>query len=288
VKHHPRALDRATGLPYRHSMVFPINTIAEDILATFGTARVLDRPTVRYPGFDLESAYQVAHWMRDLRVARGESVIGRKIGGTNPSTYHLTGATGPQWNFMYDTTSSALPDATGSFAMGAFPQARIEPEIALRMVSAPEPGMDAETLIGCVGAICHGFEFVFSPYGDWTVAPPDSVSAFGMHMGFLAGPWHAVGPDRDVWLDQLRTVSITLSGNNETRTGRGSDALGSPILALKAVVDDIGKHPGWTPIAAGEIVTTGTITQLMPAVAGQTWRTAVVGAPLNGLTVVLR
>jgi hypothetical protein len=50
---------------------------------------------------------------------------------------------------------------------------------------------------------------------------------------------------------------VTLAGSNgEVRRGVGANVLGGPILALKAIVDDIGLHPGWTPLAAGEIVTT--------------------------------
>jgi 2-oxo-3-hexenedioate decarboxylase len=38
-------------------------------------------------------------------------------------------------------------------------------------------------------------------------------------------------------------------------------------------------HP---PLAAGEIVTTGTLTRAMPIRPGETWSTSLHGIPLNG------
>ncbi|MEQ1770174.1 MAG: hydratase [Devosia sp.] len=265
-----------------------LDQLARTILQTFSTKKQLDRPTVEYPGFTLDQGYDLAHRIRDLRVARGERVVGRKIGGTNRATYHLTGATGPSWGFMYDTTVEELPDGRGRVSLGRFPLARIEPELALHIARKPEPGMSEAQLLDCVDSVCHGFEFVYSPYGDWWVKGADAASAFGMHMGYRTGPWVDISDDRAGWGEMLRNFTITL-GNQAgiLREGKGSNALGSPILALQAVVDEIGDHPDRTPVAVGEIVTTGTLTELMPAMPGDTWTTTISGAPLTGLRVTL-
>jgi hypothetical protein len=39
------------------------------------------------------------------------------------------------------------------------------------------------------------------------------------------------------------------------------------------------------PLAAGEIVTTGTLTRALPVSAGETWRTELTGVALDGLCV---
>jgi 2-oxo-3-hexenedioate decarboxylase len=39
------------------------------------------------------------------------------------------------------------------------------------------------------------------------------------------------------------------------------------------------------PLAAGEVVTTGTLTDAQPMAPGQRWRTAIDGAPLPGLAL---
>jgi 2-oxo-3-hexenedioate decarboxylase len=262
--------------------------IAEEMVAAFGTDRLVTRLTDRLTGFSLEDGYDVAHLVRDLRVARGEVPVGRKIGGTNRATYHLTGATGPMWSFMYSSTVCEVPTASGRFAIGQFPQPRIEPELVLHLCAAPQPGMDEAELLDCVDRVAHGFEFVFSPFSSWQVLLPDAVAAHGLHFGAFVGPWADISGDRAGWSKLLKTFVITLEGSNgEVRQGAGANALGSPVLALKAIVDEIGAHPEWTPLESGEIVTTGTLTELMPMIPGERWKTTIIGAPLAGLTVTL-
>ena len=263
-----------------------LETLTTRLLAAFGTAQQLSRPSDEIQGFSLDDGYAVAHRMRDLRVARGEAVMGRKIGGTNPAMYHLTGATGPVWNFMYATTVHELPGGSGSFALGNFLQPRIEPELALHIARPPQPGMSEAELLDCIDRVSHCFELVHSPYSDWKVRGPDASAAYGLHQALLVGPWHDISTDRPAWAETLKTFAVTLIGSNgEERHGVGANALGSPVLALAAIVDDMRLHPDWTPVGAGEIVTTGTLTELLPVRPGDRWRTRISGAPLDGLDV---
>lgn len=52
------------------------------------------------------------------------------------------------------------------------------------------------------------------------------------------------------------------------------------IAHLLAVLD----RSGAPPLAAGEIVSTGTLTRALPIVAGETWSTRIEGIDLPGLT----
>ena len=265
-----------------------LEQIAQATLAIHGTSRTLPRPTTLLPGFGLEDGYRLAHRINTLRLDRGERQLGRKIGGTNRAIYHLIGATGPSWGFMYDTTMGELPDGAGSFELGDFPLSRIEPEVAVRLGRAPKAGMSEDDILGCIDQVTHGFEFVYSPYGEWAVAMADAVVAYGFHQGFVAGPWIDIRNDRARWGDMLKDFTITLKSSAGTeRQGKGSNALGSPVLALKALVEDIAAHPWKLPLRAGEIITTGTLTELMPAIAGESWTTTIDGTPLRGLSVQL-
>ncbi len=263
-----------------------LDEIATALLPTLGTASVLPRVTDQYPGFGVDDGYAVVHLMRKLRQARGEAAIGRKIGGTNAATYHLTGATGPMWAFMYDSAFLQLPLGSGEFPVGAYRQSRIEPEIVLHVARAPSAAMTEAEMITCIDRIAFGYELVHSPFTDWKVAPPDALAAFGMHQAMIVGPWHDITRDRAAWVDRLRDLEVTMrSADGVEKHGVGRNALGSPLNALRAIVDDIAKHPGWAPVAAGEIITTGTLTELMPVEAGQVWTTTIAGAPLTGLSL---
>jgi len=47
------------------------------------------------------------------------------------------------------------------------------------------------------------------------------------------------------------------------------------------------RYPTSDPLGAGEIVTTGTLTEAMPGIVGQTWNTQLVGIDIRGLRLRL-
>jgi 2-oxo-3-hexenedioate decarboxylase len=67
--------------------------------------------------------------------------------------------------------------------------------------------------------------------------------------------------------------------------GRAANVLDGPLSTLRHVVAVLARDPVNPPLAAGEIVTTGTLTRALPIVPGQTWTTALRGVSLAGLSV---
>lgn len=61
--------------------------ISEELMARLGTKQQVQPFQQRYPGFDLIASYDVVAQVRDLRRARGEKPVGRKIGFTNRSIW---------------------------------------------------------------------------------------------------------------------------------------------------------------------------------------------------------
>lgn len=244
------------------------------------------RFTDHYPGFDLNTAYAVANRLCALRQTAGEVPVGRKIGATNRLMWPVLGATGPFWSFIYDTTVFELSRLRDGFDLGQFPEPRLEPEIVLHLATTPEAGMTEAALLGCIDRVAHGFELVHSPFVGWKFSAPDATAAYGLHMALLLGPWHDISADRAPWASILKTLKVSLSGSDGSqRSGAGRDALGSPLLALQFLVDDLFAHPDQPPLRAGDIVTTGTLTVAMAVKPDQVWTTTVTGAPLAGLRV---
>jgi 2-oxo-3-hexenedioate decarboxylase len=54
---------------------------------------------------------------------------------------------------------------------------------------------------------------------------------------------------------------------------------------LRHLVDTLACDQLNPPLAAGEIVTTGTLTRAFPVAAGQTWTTELTGVALGGVSV---
>ncbi len=256
--------------------------IADEMMALLGTGR----QTGRYPGLAMADAYAIAAKVCDRRRRRGERVVGRKIGFTNTTIWPLYDVSAPMWNFMYDTTVHDLSAMAAGFDLAGLPEPRIEPEIVLGLSRAPAPGMSEAELLGCVDWLAHGFEIVQSVYPGWKLSGPESAAAFGLHGALMIGPRHAIGDDRTGWEERLEALTITLHRDGvAVAEGAGRDVLGGPVRALRFLVEEIARYPGSEPIAAGEIVTTGTLTDAQPVRPGEVWSTELRGIPVDGIAV---
>src|SRR5712692_1308485 len=110
-----------------------VDRIAREALDVLGTGRQIAKFSSRHPAFDLAESYDVAARLRDMRRARGENAIGRKIGFTNSAVWGGYGISGPIWNYMFDSTVKDLTAADETFALVSLPEPRIEPEIVLHL-----------------------------------------------------------------------------------------------------------------------------------------------------------
>lgn len=149
--------------------------------------------------------------------------------------------------------------------------------------------MDERSLLGCIEWIAHGFEIVQSHFPGWAFTAADTVAAFGLHGACLLGPRHAIASDHaDRWFSALPPFDIALiRGNAVMDRGVSTNVLDGPLSALRHLVEVLEHDPHNPPLAAGEIVTTGTLTRALPIAPGETWRTELTGVPLDGIHVAL-
>ena len=266
-----------------------IAAIAAEVLAAFDARRQIAPFSGRIPDFDLTTAYAVTAAVRRMRQARGERPVGRKIGFTNHTIWAEYGVYAPIWGDMYDTSVRALAESD-AFDLGRFCEPRIEPEIAFGLARAPEPGMGEAALLSCVEWVAHGFEIVHSLFPGWRFAPADTVAAFGLHGAYLIGPRRRIeAAESASWLRALASFQIALERNGEVvDRGKAANVLDGPVLALRHLVELLAHDPDNPPLAAGEIVTTGTLTRALPVMPGEAWRTTISGLPLDGIAVRLR
>lgn len=237
-------------------------------------------------GLDLTVAYRVTAALRRLRRARGETPVGRKIGFTNRTIWAEYGVYAPIWGDMYDTTLRPL-DPAERVDLAPLLEPRLEPEIAFGLARAPEAGMDEAALLSCIDWVAHGFEIVQSVYPGWRFAAADTVAAFGLHGAYRIGPRHALRDHpQSEWLTWLSRFEVALARDGvEIDRGSATNVLGGPLSALRHLVDLLAGDPINPPLAAGEIVTTGTLTRAFPVAAGETWRTRLAGIPIDGLEI---
>ena len=260
--------------------------IAREIKTAQYEVRQIEPVTSRLSGFDVESAYEVAHLVHEVRVDDGAVPVGRKIGFTNPDMWALYGVREPIWAYVYDTTVVRLSATHATCSIGRFAEPKIEPEIVLHFRSAPPVGGDLSAILGCVDWIAHAFEIVQSHFPGWKFQAADAVADSALHGTLLVGEPRAVdrfGKDLTAVLERF---SVALSCDGKVReVGRGSNVLGSPLAAVARLIAVLAKQPQYMPLLANEMVTTGTITAAPSVRAGETWRTELENIALASLSV---
>ena len=260
-------------------------SIAAAVLNALDTQGAITPFTKRSHGLTLDEAYCVPPLVRTALVTRGETIVGRKIGFTNRGIWAQYGVYAPIWGYITDKTASDLA-ATPALPVSRFAQPRIEPEIMFHLARAPSPGMDEAALLDCIAWLAAGYEIVQSIFPDWQFAAPDTVAANGLHGALLIGERHDVASRKADWLRELPSFQAALACNGKTvDQGGGASVLEGPLSTLTYLMALLSKDPHNPPLAAGEIISTGTLTKAMPVAAGETWTTTFTGIPLDPVTV---
>ncbi|HZP68987.1 MAG TPA: fumarylacetoacetate hydrolase family protein [Pseudolabrys sp.] len=267
-----------------------VQAIADEVLSSLAAHRQAAPFSARPGGLTLDAAYRVTPLLRAAFEARGETVLGRKIGFTNRSIWPQYGVYAPIWGYVTDATVHDLssPKAEGGEGRMAairtadFAEPRIEPEIMFGLRATPAPDMGEDALLDCIDWVALGYEIVQSIFPAWKFAAADTVAVNGLHGALCVGPRHAIAPRRAQWLGELATFTAELSCNGRlVDRGGGAAVLDSPLSALRHLVGMLAKDRHNPPLAAGEIISTGTLTKAMPVAAGETWTTRVAGIPLE-------
>lgn len=259
--------------------------IAQEALDAIDHRKRLQPFTERVKGLDLQAAYRVTASIYRARIARGEKRVGRKIGFTNRTIWDEYKVFAPIWGYMYDTTLFDISDAK-SVEAARFAEPRLEPEIAFGFSRAPRAGMSEAEILDCVEWISHGFEIVQSHYPDWKFAAPDTVANGGLHGVFFVGEKVRLSNDRAGWLKALANFEIDLYRDGKlVDTGHAGNVLDGPLSALKHFLALLADDKDNEPLAANEVVTTGTVTKAWPVAAGERWHTKLRGLDLPGAEI---
>ena len=233
----------------------------------------------RYPGLTAEGGYQAARALHEHRVARGWRPVGRKIGFTNRTIWQRYGVYEPIWGTVYDRTLLHASENRARVSLAGLVNPRIEPEICFGLRAAPHAGR----LVDCIEWMAHSIEIVQCPHPGWKLRLADSTANNGLHGRLVVGTPVPLPADVE---ERLPAVQVELSRGGELiDRGVGANVLGSPLAALGHLVELLARQAGAPQLAAGEIVTTGVITDAHAVAAGERWSTRLAGVPLAGLSV---
>jgi 2-keto-4-pentenoate hydratase len=258
--------------------------LADELIALYDAGREAPPFTQTHPGLTPEAGYEAAAALHRHRLARGWRPVGRKIGFTNRTLWPRYGVYEPIWGTVYDRTAGFADNGRGAIPLEGLLNPRIEPEICFRLKSAPRAA-SADALLEAIDWVAHSIEIVQSRFPDWKFKLADCTAANGLHGRLLVG---MPVPARELprLAEALPSLSVELlKGGMVVDRGVGANVLDSPLAALGHLVEALARQPGAAPLAAGEIISTGTITDAHPVRPGENWSTRLSGLAIPGLAV---
>ena len=259
--------------------------LADELLAACDGARLIEPPSARPGGLTLSQAFAVAQALRERRIRRGDEPCGYKIGFTNRTIWPRYGVFAPIWAPVWRSTLTLLGGVEASVSLAGLVQPRLEPEIVFGFARAPDAGMDETELTACLDWVAHGFEIVHTHFADWRFTAPDTVADFALHGRLLVGPRVPVARFARLG-EELAQLRLTLARDGlDVDAGQGANVLDGPLTALRLWLQAMAEHSPQWPVQAGDVVSTGTITDAWPMAPGQVWRSRPDHAALPGLTL---
>ena len=264
-----------------------LSGIAERLIAAQDGATTLPPITSTLPDFSNDDAYAVLGEIERRRRAQGWRAVGRKIGFTNRTIWPRYGVYQPMWAHVWSNTVQFARDGQATLSLRGLVQPRIEPEIVFKLTGPVPAGDDPAAVLSAAEWMAPGFEIVQSHFPDWKFKAPDCAAACGLHGALVVGtPLPLTDANRGLLAAILPDFELTLRRGAEViDRGVGANVLGSPALALAHLARLVAAQPQFPQLAAGEIVTTGTITDAWPVAPGETWSSDYGALPLQSVTL---
>ena len=215
----------------------------------------------RFPGADVEDAYRIGLAVRDLKLAAGRHVKGHKIGLTSRAMRELTGATEPDYGFIYDN-GFVLEGAT--VARETMNRPLVEVELAFVLGDALEgTSINVADVIRATEFVLPALEIVDSRYnGRGRNLLVDSI-ADAASCGFVV-----LGGCPMSLLDiDVRRMSASLAINGVMlETGSAAAVMGNPLSAVVWLANKLGAFG--VSMQPGDVILSGSFVKAIPFKAG--------------------
>jgi 2-oxopent-4-enoate/cis-2-oxohex-4-enoate hydratase len=248
-----------------------IQTQGQRLYAALRAAKTLPPLTDSHPEMTVEQAYRISLHMLRLREASGERVIGKKIGVTSKPVQDMLNVHQPDFGFL--TSSMQFEDgASVSLRQAGLIQPRAEGEIAFMLNKDLQgPGVTREDVLAATEWVAPCFEIVDSRIDDWKIRIQDTVADNASCGVFVVGRQHTDPRSLD-----LAAVAMQMTRNGEPAgQGLGSAVQGHPAEAVAWLANTLGAFG--IPFKAGEVILSGSLAPLVPALAGDHFAMAIDG-----------
>lgn len=216
--------------------------------------------TEEWPELDLATGYEIQDRNLQARQARGETLVGVKLGLTSKAKQTRMGLDVPLVAWLTDAMILAAGDPV---PQPRLIHPRIEPEIVFVMGERLQgPGITCARAMAAVDSVWGGAEIIDSRYRDFKFKAGDVVADNASSGAYVTGPVGLPPAGLDL---SLEAVLVEVDGD-VVDSATGAAVLGHPGEALALAANELGRRgraiePGW-------VVLTGGMTDAVPVPAG--------------------
>jgi 2-oxo-3-hexenedioate decarboxylase len=173
--------------------------------------------------FTETEAYEIQRLSMEERYARGEKLVGLKLGFTSYAKMEQMGVHDMIWGRLTDTMLISKGD---SISMSRFIHARAEPEICFRISQDINREITIDEARDFVDGIAPAIEIIDSRYQNFKFSLEDVIADNCSSSAFVVGDWLDV-------TTPIVDLVMSLSMNGEiSEKGSSSDILGNPWLSV--------------------------------------------------------
>ncbi|WP_114314065.1 2-keto-4-pentenoate hydratase [Thermus caldifontis] len=199
----------------------------------------------------LEAAYRVQEAWNSIRLAKGDRVVGRKIGLTSKAVQAQLGVDQPDFGNLWASRFLGVGGRT-EVPFDLFLQPRVEGELAFLIGRRLEgPGATPQEVLAATEALAFAIEIVDSRIAEWRIRIEDTVADNASFGAFVVGSW-----EMSLLEEDLSTLGLVLYRNGQmVAQGVGAACLGHPARAVAWLANTLGAYGVF--LEPGDVVMSG-------------------------------
>ncbi|WP_067855135.1 2-keto-4-pentenoate hydratase [Nocardia shimofusensis] len=205
---------------------------------------------------DVATAYRIQERFNAARLARGVTIVGRKIGATSAAVQQQLGVDQPDFGVLF---SDMAYDDGDEIDIARLLQPKAEAEVAFFLAEDLAEGpLDVAQCRAAVGWATAALEIVDSRITDWDISFADTVADNASSGVYVLGAAR-------VRLDEFEPVEVTMSMSIDgevVSTGDGAACLGDPLNALAWLARKAREFG--EPLRKGQVILSGALGPMRP------------------------
>jgi 2-keto-4-pentenoate hydratase len=218
---------------------------------------------------DVDAAYAAQRAQVETWEKAGRRRVGAKIGLTAPAVQRQLGVDRPDFGVLL--ADMAVPDGA-EIDHGSLLQPRVEAEVAFVLgADLPDGRVTVADVVRATDFLLPAIEVVDSRIAGWDITIVDTVADNASSGMYVLG----TTPRRIADVDLRLCGAVLEHAGEPVSVGAGAACLGNPLHAVAWLATTLAA--AGSPLRAGDVVLSGALGPMVPAVAGASYEARISG-----------